>query len=516
MAERPKEGADPDATVMIPAGGIRKEQEPDADATVMIPSGGPDPDSTVMMREAAEPDPDATVMVRGTPEPDADATVAIRGAPEPDADATVMISAADTEPAIDPDATVAIPTPGRRRDAATPVVALKREVASGALGSLGGLNPLVAAANPILAVVPQIRQALRHPDPQGLRARLREGLDAFERDATAAGCAPDAVATASRALCALLDESAGSTPWGRSWLGEGLFAERQGKGDWSEGFFAELEALSQHPGENLALLEFLYVCLALGFEGRYRGMDGGRDKLAEERLRLRELLRTQHPLPDGELSARWRGLNAPARKSRAALAFWAVGSGAALVLVLAYLGFSVALGIKSDPVAREIAQLKVPEQPAPAAAKATAPTPAVAALLEAEIARGAVGVTDAPGRSTILIRSDQLFASGSARIEPAIEPVVQRIAEALDRTQGTVVVTGHTDDVPIRTARFPSNWELSAARAESVVKLMAAKLKEPGRLRAEGLADSEPVAPNDSTANRARNRRVAVILRSAP
>ena len=121
---------------------------------------------------------------------------------------------------------------------------------------------------------------------------------------------------------------------------------------------------------------------------------------------------------------------------------------------------------------------------------------------------------DAAGTSTIVIRSDRLFASGSARLEAGIEPVVLRVAEALERVPGSILVTGHTDDVPIRTARFPSNWELSTERAASVVKLMAGSLKDPARLRAEGLADSAPAAPNDSAANRARNRRVEIVLRS--
>jgi type VI secretion system protein ImpK len=109
-----------------------------------------------------------------------------------------------------------------------------------------------------------------------------------------------------------------------------------------------------------------------------------------------------------------------------------------------------------------------------------------------------------------------LFSSGSARLETEVEPVIQRIAAALDRVPGTILVTGHTDDVPIRTARFPSNWELSTERAASVLKLMAGKLADASRLRAEGVADSAPLAPNDSAANRARNRRVEIVLRSAP
>ena len=123
-------------------------------------------------------------------------------------------------------------------------------------------------------------------------------------------------------------------------------------------------------------------------------------------------------------------------------------------------------------------------------------------------------MTDTAGQSTIVIRSDRLFASGSARLESGVEAVILRVADALERVPGTILVTGHTDDVPIRTARFPSNWELSTERAASVVKLIAGKLKTPERLRAEGLAASAPVAPNDSAANRARNRRVTIILRS--
>ena len=124
-------------------------------------------------------------------------------------------------------------------------------------------------------------------------------------------------------------------------------------------------------------------------------------------------------------------------------------------------------------------------------------------------------MSDAAGISTIVIRSDRFFASGSARLEAEVEPVLLRIAQALERVPGTILVTGHTDEVPIRTARFPSNWELSTERAAAVVKLIAGKLSDASRLRAEGVADSAPVAPNDSAANRARNRRVVIILRSA-
>ena len=86
---------------------------------------------------------------------------------------------------------------------------------------------------------------------------------------------------------------------------------------------------------------------------------------------------------------------------------------------------------------------------------------------------------------SLVTEIDPLFASGSARLNAALYPAIERIAAALDSVPGAVVVTGHTDDVPIRSARFPSNWELSMERARSVVALMSGRLRDPARLRAE-------------------------------
>jgi type VI secretion system protein ImpK len=490
MSERSKDGADPDATVMLPAGAAKRVA--DDDATVMIPPVKPDDDATVMI-SAPKQDDDATVMI---------------AAPKPDDDATVLMRADAAEP--DAEATIAIPTPGRRREAEAPALPVAPAAGSAAvsvdIGELGGINPLVAAANPVLAAVAQIRHALTHPDPEGLRASLRQRIEAFEAAARAAGAGEEAVAAARFALDALVYESAASTPWGAAWATDG-----------GEKFFELLAQYAADPAANRDLLEFLYVCLALGYEGCYRRQADGRQALAEIRATLLGQLRGQRPPRDGELSAHWRGVQAPARRPRGALGFWVAGSAAALLLAALYVGYSVSLGSLSDPVARDLAQLKAATEPRAAQAAAQpVPVPDVAGQLAAEIARGEVAVVDAAGTSTIVIRSDRLFASGSARLEAGIEPVVRRVAVALERVPGSILVTGHTDDVPIRTARFPSNWELSTERAASVVELMAGSLKDPARLRAEGLADSAPAAPNDSAANRARNRRVEIVLRSAP
>lgn len=414
----------------------------------------------------------------------------------------------------DADATVVLPTPGRRRGAFPSY--LERAAAAADLAALGGLNPLAEAANPILAAVAQIRHSLRHPDPAGLRVRLRQQIDGFERGARAAGVPPKQIEHGRFALCALLDDSAQATPWGREWSGARAFlAELHGEQAGGERFFTLLEELQRNPSANAGVLEFFYICMALGFEGRYRGGEGGRQALAQQRTRLYELLEKARPQAAAELSGRWRGAGIRMRREPGMLGFLALGAGCLLVLAALYITYSVLLGASSDPVARELARLKpipVAGSPAPARKASEGGAPAFAKALADVIARGEVDIAETPRGSLVQLRSDGMFGPGSARLDAASQAVVLRIAQALDVTPGAIVITGHTDDVPIRTARFPSNWELSTERARSVAALMAPKMRDARRLRAEGVADSEPVVPNDSAANRARNRRVAILV----
>lgn len=111
------------------------------------------------------------------------------------------------------------------------------------------------------------------------------------------------------------------------------------------------------------------------------------------------------------------------------------------------------------------------------------------------------------------IPSEVLFPSGEAVLTPAGQAIIDRLLPAFNRVPDyTIVVEGHTDNVPIQTARFPSNWELSAARASSVVRQLEARGLNPTRLRATGLADTRPLASNDTPQGRAQNRRVEITL----
>ena len=129
-------------------------------------------------------------------------------------------------------------------------------------------------------------------------------------------------------------------------------------------------------------------------------------------------------------------------------------------------------------------------------------------MLNAEIQRGMVEIVDGN-----ILRVSNAFPSGSDQIKKDYIPMLSKIARELQSDTRLIMVIGHTDNRPIFSARFPSNWHLSQARAKNVVTIMTASASLDGRIRFEGHADSEPIVPNDTAANRARNRRIDIHIR---
>jgi type VI secretion system protein ImpK len=115
----------------------------------------------------------------------------------------------------------------------------------------------------------------------------------------------------------------------------------------------------------------------------------------------------------------------------------------------------------------------------------------------------------------VRINNQGLFGSGSAVVEDDDVPLLQKIGTALGRETGTVVVTGYTDNQPIHTLQFPSNFELSTARAQAAAAIMDQTIGDQSRMSAKGMGDAQPVASNDTAAGRAQNRRIEIVLNHA-
>jgi type VI secretion system protein ImpK len=172
------------------------------------------------------------------------------------------------------------------------------------------------------------------------------------------------------------------------------------------------------------------------------------------------------------------------------------------------------LAARSDKSFLAISALKLP--PPPPVLRDTPPPLRFSKFLEKEIREGLVSVKENSEQSTVTIRGDGLFESGSATMRPQYRDIVDRIATAINEVRGRVLVSGHTDDRPMRSVRFPSNWELSQERARAVAKQLDASVRTPGRVSTEGRGEADPIADNATPAGRSQNRRVEITVFASP
>jgi chemotaxis protein MotB len=133
--------------------------------------------------------------------------------------------------------------------------------------------------------------------------------------------------------------------------------------------------------------------------------------------------------------------------------------------------------------------------------------------LEAELAAGQIEIQQLREGLQLNMAQEVLFSSGSAEVSRGGQAVLAKVAERIGEAPYRVVVQGHTDDVPISTERFPSNWELAGARASRVVRILARDGVPPERLSAVSFGEYAPRASNESEAGRARNRRIEITLK---
>ena len=440
-------------------------------------------------------------------------------------------------PEQDPDATMMVPTPGGRRapprpseagskpafaPSPSPLSAPSVPPAPSAILPGSGLNALVLAANPLLALVVPLRTTAQPPDLEQLRERLASGIKSFEDQAKAAQIPLETIAAARYVLCTLMDEAIASTAWGSGvWGSRSLLVAFHNEASGGEKVFLILQRLSEDARANLNLLELMYVCLSLGLEGRYRLLERGQEQLATLRERLLQLIKQQHGTVDADLSPQWRGEGVQAVPTLQRIPLWVMAAGACVLLLAVQLVCSKLLNRASDPVFADLARIRVaavmPAHAAAAAIPANQPAPAalsrVAAFLAPEVAQGLVSVRETAERCTITLRGDGMFGAGSAELASQFAPLLARIGDAVQTLPGKIIVTGHTDNtVPGLSARFPSNYDLSKARAAGVMTVLAQRAGPPARYSVAGRGDTEPQVANDTAANRARNRRVDIVV----
>lgn len=432
--------------------------------------------------------------------------------------------------AFEGDRTVIKPSAGRGARPGAPVAPMQQPAAAPAmraeaaalpdLPAHASLNPLVQAAAPLLSAAPRLRATVRHPNPAALRVQLVESIKRFESVARAQGLPNEQVVAARYILCTLLDESASSTPWGGSgaWSSQSLLVAFHNEAWGGEKVFQLLTRLAQSPREHRNLLELMYAVLSLGLEGRYKVANDGKAQLDSVRERLATMLRDLAGPADRTLSPRWQGVAATQPRLTDGIPLWVVGAALAFLLLALFLLLRLTLNAQTDATFSALqsidAAVVAAPPPPPPVVPPPPPPPRLAQLLKSDIDAGLVEVKDLADRSIVTLRGDGVFDPGSSDVSSKARPLFERIAKALNEVPGPVIIAGHTDNQPIRSLRFPSNWHLSKDRAASA-KAVLAGFVQSNRLTAEGRADTEPVADNNSVEGRSRNRRVEITLLAA-
>lgn len=392
-----------------------------------------------------------------------------------------------------------------------------------------GINPLVAAASPLLAAAVRISSdRSRTRDIDRLRRAVVEAMRRFETEALATGMDTRSLRAARYALCATIDDLVLSTPWGSTsaWAQQSMTSIFHNEVTGGEQFFEILEQMQKDLGHHAPVVELMYLCMSLGFVGRYRVMPRGIAALSELRDGVYRTIHQRRGDFERELSPQWHGVAAGTRRLSQRIPLWAVGLGTVAIAGVMFVTFTFLLANVSDVAFAELfalpphGQITVPRpplspapMPAPAAVAANAVTnPDLRRFLEPEIGAGLVQVMQDAQAVTVRLLSGTMFGSGEAALSPRYNALVRRIGDALNSEAGNVMVNGYTDNQPIRTARFPSNYELSQARADAVAALLRTRLKDAGRVHAFGKGEGEPLASNATPEGRQQNRRTEIVL----
>ena len=396
-----------------------------------------------------------------------------------------------------------------------------RSVSDGGAGAGAGVPLLVAAARPVLNLLDRLRTIPHVDDVMRLRSAVIEEMRAYERRVAHGSVDLEQARIAHYALCATIDDVVLATDWGRAsdWGANSIVSTFHRDVQGGERMFELLEHQHRDPGRNRDVLMLFYLCLSLGFRGRLRVSPRGGLELSQIRDGLYRTLRGLMGDIEREIAPHWRGVDA--RHSRKGLRYLLPAFLALLLLAaaLGYVGLLDLINTRSDAtiVAAALlppegdASIAIAGQPVPPEPERISRFDRFLVFLQPEIERGLLTTTRRDDEVLVRYRGTGTFAPGSADVSPGFAELLARVGRGIQEAGFEVLVVGHTDDRPIRSVRFPSNWHLSQARAEAVAAITRAHV-DPDRVRFEGRGETEPVDTNETAQGRAANRRIEMLV----
>ena len=333
--------------------------------------------------------------------------------------------------------TVIRPVPGGQRPPpppsgtpATDAPRLATPAGDGAEGITIGVNPLIAAAAPLLQLLARLRNTSNQPDPGDLLERSLRAMRSFEQRVRDLGLPIELLRPAHYALCASLDDVVLNTPWGSTgtWAARSLVSSFHQEVRSGERFFDLLGQMRQNPGKFLPVIELMYLCMSLGFQGRYRLSPRGPAELDRLREETYALIVRQRQAAEPDLSPHWKGVAAPYRPMRAAVPVWVAASAALAVIAALFVWFSLSLNAASDELFSRMLNCAAGQDaadcPRRSGGAATAcpfrpPSTSFAHSSSPRSTKVLVTVLCTSATPIVRIRNRGMFAPGSATSSPA-------------------------------------------------------------------------------------------------
>ena len=384
-------------------------------------------------------------------------------------------------------------------------------------------NPIMRAAGPLLQLLGRLRVALLRASFAGLMEQVAEAIKFFEKDIRSAGISEQQANNAKYILCATADDIVQHIPteerhvWAQYSMLSRFFGERTG----GVQFFEILNQAKLDPLVNYPVLELHHACLALGFQGVYRTQNGGLANLQQIQRDLYETLRRVRPKVARDLSPHWRGQPLGLNVTRSRVPVWAVGAMSGALLFGLFVILRILLSGSADAAVEATATVHPDDKialkrrvfvPPPPPPPPPPPTSQIARLRH-ELQNGECSVVDQTANQIVIRLCDRItFDSGQAIVRDQFKPLAAKISAILDKEPGRIRVVGHSDNTPIKTVQFPSNWHLSMERAKAVAALLKQGLTDPNRIDVDGKGSDVPIASNATPEGRAKNRRVEVMI----
>lgn len=390
---------------------------------------------------------------------------------------------------------------------------------------IGGTNPILEAAMPLLVVLANLRVARQIPQVAPMMSTIAQGIDTFEANLRGRNIQEEQVRVAKYALCATADDIVQNLPSSdrNLWTQYSMLSRYFQTRDSGVGFFNELTKLRQNPQVNHDLLGLMHACMSLGFEGRYRVAEG---EVSHQQIRrdVYQTMRAREARTTEDISPHWRGQDIAAAYVRQTIPLWAITGAAAGLLLISFLAFRWLLGdvtgVASDRLLAlhpntelSIYRVVPAPPPPPPPVKVTTQLERIRERLRDDIAARKASADYAGKDIVVRMVSDALFERGGTTVREDSVGVIGNIASALDKEPGQIRIVGHSDNSPVRaTVKYKDNQELSELRAKAVAAILTARVTDPSRLTTSGLADTAPVDMSNTVEGRAKNRRVEVFI----